>query len=565
MKTFRDDIVIRLLKVLELDAAEIERLLQTPTDSSMGDYALPCFKLAKKLRKAPPAIAQELAEKIEHGPPFEKIEAVNGYLNFFVSRSAFAEAVLKRIIEQGESYGESDIGEGKAVVIDYSSPNIYKPLGIHHIRGTMIGNALYRIFNALGYKSVGLNYFGDWGTQFGQLMVSYKRREDELARGDITIKELLALYVQYHKEAEEDEEMDDEARAWFKKLEHGDPEARGLWEKFREESLKEFQRIYDRLGVSFDSYLGESAFFEGSREVAKRLIDSGVAVESEGATVVPLDDYDMPPCLLMKKDGTTLYATRDIAAAEYRKETYKFDQLLYVVGSQQKLHFRQLFKVLEMMGCTWHERCHHVDFGMLSFKGGTFATRRGKIVFLEDVLDRAVELARSIIEEKNPTLENKDEVAEMVGVGAVIFGDIKQRRIKDVVFDWDTALNFDGETGPYLQYSYVRLGGILRKYGDEPPRTADFALLTTDDERELLRLLGDFPQQIRRAAEQYEPSIVATFLLDLAGAFNTFYQKHRVISDDADLTAARLTLVTALRTVIRKGLDLLGIRCPERM
>jgi len=565
MKTFRDEIVSRLLKVLELDAAEIERLLQTPTDSSMGDYALPCFQLAKNLRKAPPAIARELAEKIEHGPPFEKIEAVNGYLNFFASRSAFAEVILKQIAEQGESYGESDVGQGKAVVIDYSSPNIYKPLGIHHIRGTMIGNALYRIFNALGYRSVGLNYLGDWGTQFGRLMVSYKRREDELSRGDITIRELLELYVQYHKEAEEDEKMDDEARAWFKKLEEGDAEAVRLWEKFREESLKEFRRIYDRLGVRFDSYLGESAFIEESRDVTRRLLEAGLAEKSEGAAVVPLDDYDMPPCLLMKKDGTTLYATRDIAAAEYRRRTYDFDRLLYVVGSQQKLHFRQVFKVLELMGYDWADRCYHVDFGMLSFKGGTFATRRGKIVFLEDVLDRAVELALSIIEEKNPTLENKDEVAEMVGVGAVIFGDIKQRRNKDVVFDWDTALNFDGETGPYLQYSYVRLGGILRKYGAQPPQTADFALLTTDEERRLLRLLGEFPQQIRRAAEQYEPSIVATFLLDLAAAFNTFYQTHRVISDNADLTAARVSLVTALRTVIRKGLDLLGIRCPERM
>ena len=564
MKLFTDEIVRRLQKVLDMDAAEIEGLLQAPMDTSMGDCSLPCFKLAKTLRKAPPLIAEELAEGIEKGPPFEKIEPVKGYLNFFVARGALAEAVLTQVLEQGEHYGESDAGKGKAVVMDYSSPNIAKPLGIHHIRGTMIGNALYRIFKVLGYTPVGLNYLGDWGTQFGQLMVSYKRREDELSSGDITVKELLDLYVEFHNESDEDR-LDDEARAWFKKLEDGDPEAVSLWEKFREESLKEFQRVYDRLGVTFDSYVGESGFIKESQDVIRRMEEAGVAVESEGATVVDLEDYDMPPCLLQKKDGTTLYATRDVAAAEYRHETYKFDQLLYVVGSQQKLHFRQVFKVLELMGYTWAGRCRHVDFGMLSFTGGTFSTRRGKILFLEDVLDGAVELARKIIDEKNPTLENKDEVAEMVGVGAVIFGDIKHRRNKDIVFDWDTALNFDGETGPYLQYSWVRLGGILRKYGEELPQTADLSLLTADEERSLITLLGDFPRQIRRAAEQYEPSIIATYLLDLAGTFNTFYQKHRVISDDKDLTAARLLLVSALRTVIRKGLDLLGIKCPERM
>jgi len=565
MTTFVDEIVRRLGKIIDLPAADIEALVQVPTDISMGDYTLPCFQLAKTMRKAPAAIADELAARIEQGPPFDKIEALKGYLNFFVSRETLAQTVLTRIIDDGSRYGESDIGRGRNIVIDYSSPNIAKPLGVHHIRSTMIGNALYRIFNALGYHSVGWNYLGDWGTQFGQLMVSYKKRESELSRGEITVKDLLELYVQYHKEAEEEETLDDEARAWFKKLEDGDTEAVSLWEKFREESLKEFKRIYARLDVQFDTYEGESRFIKASRDVIGRLQASGLAVGSQGAIVVPLDDLNMPPCLLMKKDGTTLYATRDIAAAEYRYENYQFDQLLYVVGSQQKLHFRQVLKVLELMGHQWAGRCRHVDFGMLSFKGGTFSTRRGRMIFLEDVLDRAVEMARSIIEEKNPGLENKNEVAEMVGVGAVIFGDIKHRRNKDVVFDWDTALNFDGETGPYLQYTYVRLGGIMRKYDNELPHTGDFSLLTNDEERALLRLLGDFPACVRRAALQHEPSVVASYLLDLASSFNTFYQKHRVISEDASLTEARLLLVGAMRTVIRKGLDLLGIKCPERM
>jgi len=565
MKIFTDEIISRLTPMLDLPAQEIEALLQTPADSSMGDYSLPCFQLAKTLRKAPPLIAQELADRVAAGPPFARIEAVKGYLNFFVDRALLAATVLGALAEQGDRYGEGVSGEGKTVVIDYSSPNIAKPLGVHHIRSTMIGNALSRIFRALGYRVVGLNYLGDWGTQFGKLMVSYKRRENELSRGDITIKELLDLYVQFHSEAEENEELDDEARAWFRKLEEGNEEAMQLWRKFREESLKEFQRVYARLSVEFDSYMGESSFIKESQSVTERLKESGLAAESEGAQVVDLEQWDMPPCLLQKKDGTTLYATRDIAAAEYRHATYDFDQLIYVVGSQQRLHFRQVFKVLELMGYDWASRCRHVDFGMLSFKGGTFSTRRGKMIFLEDVLDRAVELARSIIEEKNPTLDNKDEVAEMIGVGAVIFGDIKQRRNKDVVFDWDTALNFDGETGPYLQYSYVRLGGILRKHDGELPQAANFSLLTSDEEHQLLRLLGDFPEQIERAAQQHEPSIIATYLLDLGSAFNTFYQKHRVIGEDAALTDARLVLVQSLRTVIRKGLDLLGMKCPERM
>jgi len=565
MALFLDDIVARLVRLVDLPPDGIAALVQVPADAAMGDFAFPCFQLAKALRKAPPAIAADLAARIEKGPPFDKIEAVGGYVNFFLSRAALAAAVLGQIGSQGDRYGEADIGRGKTIVIDYAAPNIAKPLGLHHIRTTMIGNALYRICNALGYTAVGWNYVGDWGTQFGRLMVSYKKRENELTRGEITVKELLDLYVQYHKEAEEEETLDDEARAWFAKLEQGDPEATELWRTFRDESLKEFQRIYDRVGIHFDSYLGESYFMKASQEVTERLLNAGIAVRSQGAVIVPLDEYKMPPCLLMKKDGTTLYATRDIAAAEYRWNTYHFDRLIYVVASQQKLHFRQVFKVLELMGHEWAGRCVHADFGMLSFTGGTFSTRHGRMIFLDDVFDRAVEMARSIIEEKNPSLENKDEVAEAVGVGAVIFGDIRHRRNKDVVFDWDKALNFDGETGPYLQYTYVRLGGIIRKYDAELPPAADFSLLTNDEERALLRLLADFPGQVRRAAEQYEPSIIATYLLELSSAFNTFYQKHRVIGEDLPLTQARLLLVAAVRTVIRKGLDLLGIKAPERM
>jgi len=546
---------------------DVAKVIEIPRDEKMGDLAFPCFILAKRMKKAPAEIAKELASSLLTELPVEKVVAAGPYVNFFLSRESVAETVIKNIFEKGEKYGSSDAGAGKTVVIDFSSPNIAKPLGVHHLRSTMLGNALHKMHSEIGFKCVGINYLGDWGTQFGQLIAALKKRQDELNIEEISVKELLDLYVQFHEEREtgEAEELDEEARGWFKKLEEGDDEARRLWQAFKKASVKEFERIYSRLGVSFDVYSGESKYNEKIAQVIKLLAEKALVTESEGALIVDLEKHDMPPCLLRKRDGATLYATRDLAAAIDRYNAYKFDRMLYVVALQQRLHFRQVFKVLELLGFDWAKRCIHVDFGMLSFGEEAFSTRRGKIVFLEDVLDKAVELAESIIEEKNPALENKKEVAEVVGIGAIIFSELSQKRIKDKVFSWQEILNFDGETGPYVQYTYVRLGGILRKYEGAPRAEVDFGLLKEDEEFSLLKNLDQFGSIILRACDTYEPYLLANYLLEICSRFNAFYQKHRVISGDKKLTEARIALVSAIRLVIRKGLSLLGVRVPEKM
>ena len=450
---YKSELALLLSNEISLSASELEEMLEIPPDAEMGDYALPCFKLAKILRMAPPKIAADLLEKFQKPAWISKVEISGGYLNFFVDRQLFAEKVLLAVGEQKERYGASDMGQGRAVTIDYSSINIAKPFHIGHLSSTAIGHALYNIYNFLGFHCIGINHLGDWGTQFGKLIAAYQRwgsKEDVEQR---SIQALLELYVRFHEEAKKDPALDDEGRAWFKKIEDGDQEALAIFDWFKQLTLKEVSKVYDLLGIKFDSYAGEAFYNDKMQPVIDALREKNLLEESDGAQIVRLDDYDLPPCLILRSDGATLYATRDLAAAFYRRETYHFYKNLYVVAYQQNLHFRQLFQVLELMGADFAKDCVHVAFGMVSLADGTLSTREGRVVFLEDVLKSAIEKTRSVIQEKNPDIENKDEVAKQVGVGAVVFSVLSNSRIKDITFDLDRLLNFDGETGPYVQYT----------------------------------------------------------------------------------------------------------------
>jgi len=565
MNAFRDDIMQFLKRCLPLDADEFQRALEVPPSVQLGDYAFPCFPLAKILRKAPQAIAAELAAAFQPTPLVKEARASGPYVNFFVDRVAYSHAGLGTIIEQDTRYGRSEEGEGKTVVIDYSSPNIAKPFGVGHLRSTVIGNALYRIYDHLGYRVMRINHLGDWGTQFGKLIVAFKRWGNETDLATHAIQTLYDLYVRFHSEVETQPELDDEARGWFKRLEEGDSEARAIWQRFRDLSLQEFSRIYERLGISFDSQAGESFYEPYLEPTIERIRQAGLVTVSDQALIVDLHAYTMPPCLLRKKDEATLYATRDLAAAMYRHDTYGFWKMLYVVGADQRLHFQQVFKVLELMGFSWAKDCVHVDFGLIRFNDEKMGTRRGNIIFLEDVLDRAVELAEQIVHEKNPTLPNKREVAEAVGIGAVIFTDLSTRRVKDVNFEWEKVLTFEGETGPYLQYTHARACSVLRKANQPMRAVADCSPLTQDDEFDLVRLLTDYPAVLRRAAEHYEPFFVTDYLLTLSERFNKYYHNYRILIDDAAVRQARLLLVKSVQTVIQSGLNVLGIKAPEEM
>ena len=565
MNAFRDDIMQFLKRCLPLDADELQRALEVPPSVQSGDYAFPCFPLAKILRKAPQAVAAELAAAFQPTPLVKEARASGPYVNFFVDRVAYSHAGLGTIIEQDTSYGRSEEGEGKTVVIDYSSPNIAKPFGVGHLRSTVIGNALYRIYDHLGYRVMRINHLGDWGTQFGKLIVAFKRWGNETDLTTHAIQTLYDLYVRFHSEVETQPELDDEARGWFKRLEEGDSEARAIWQRFRALSLQEFSRLYERLGISFDSQAGESFYEPYLEQTVERIRQAGLVTVSDQALIVDLHAYTMPPCLLRKKDEATLYATRDLAAAMYRHDTYGFWKMLYVVGADQRLHFQQVFKVLELMGFSWAKDCVHVDFGLIRFNDEKMGTRRGNIIFLEDVLDRAVELAEQIVHEKNPTLPSKREVAEAVGIGAVIFTDLSTRRVKDVNFEWEKVLTFEGETGPYLQYTHARACSVLRKANQPMRAEADCSPLTQDDEFDLVRLLTDYPAVLRRAAEHYEPFFVTDYLLTLSERFNKYYHNYRILIDDAAVRQARLLLVKSVQTVIQSGLNVLGIKAPEEM
>jgi arginyl-tRNA synthetase len=565
MNAFLDDIVQFLKGRLPRDEGELRQAIEVPPSVQLGDYAFPCFPLAKILRKAPQAIAAELAAAFQPTPRVTEARAVGPYVNFFVDRAAYSRAALSTILEQGSDYGRSAEGYGKTVVIDYSSPNIAKPFGVGHLRSTVIGNALYRIYDRLGYGVVRINHLGDWGTQFGKLIVAFKRWGDETDLTEHAIQTLYDLYVRFHTEVESHPELEDEARDWFRRLEDGDPEARAIWQRFRDLSLQEFARIYARLGISFDSQAGESFYEPYLEQTIERIRQAGLVSLSDQALIVDLRPYNMPPCLLRKKDEATLYATRDLAAAMYRQDTYGFWKMLYVVGADQRLHFQQVFKVLELMGFPWAKGCMHVDFGLIRFNDEKMGTRRGNIIFLEDVLDRAVELAAQIVHEKNPALPNKHEVAEAVGIGAVIFTDLSTRRVKDVNFEWEKVLSFEGETGPYVQYTHARACSVLRKANQPVRAEADCSPLVQDEAFDLVRLLVDYPAVLCRAAEHYEPFFVTDYLLTLSERFNKYYHNYRILTDDAAVRDARLLLVQAVQTVVQSGLHGLGIKAPEEM
>lgn len=564
MQIFYEEAARLLAGHVPLDRRQILADLETPPSPELGDFAFPCFKLAKSLKAAPAKIAADLAAKLGSSQFFARIEAHGPYLNFFCDRRLLTELTLAAVLREKEHYGGGNEGCGKTVVIDFSAPNIAKPFGVGHLRSTVIGHALYRIYQALGYRTVGINHLGDWGTQFGKLIAAYlKWGEDERLEAD-PIVYLYELYVRFHREAEQDPALEDEARAWFKKLESGDAQAHRLWRLFRDLSLSEFKRLYQVLGVHFDYYQGESYYNEMLADTVQLAKEQGLAEISEGALIVPLEDEGLPPCLLRKQDGATLYATRDICAAIYRYQMFKFDRMLYVVGADQSLHFQQVFAVLKKLGFDWAKRCVHVPFGLIRFRDGKMSTRQGTLIFLEDVLDRAVELAESIIKEKNPKLPNRHEVARQVGIGAVIFGDLSNDRIKDIEFDWDKVLDFSGETAPYIQYTHARICSILRKAGNIP---ADYepGLLATGEEQQLVLSLARFPGAIARAAESDKPSVVARYLIDLAKDFNKFYHQCPVLAAPGQLRGARLALIGAVRQVLANGLWLLGIAAPREM
>ena len=543
---------------------EIASLLAVPPDSAMGDFALPCFRFAKALKKSPVIIAQELAKTIAPDEVVAEVSAVNGYLNFKVNKAGLAADVLARIAREGAKYGASDEGSGKTVCIDYSSVNIAKPFHIGHLSTTVLGGALYRIFNFLGYRAVGINHLGDYGTQFGKLISAYKRwgNREEVERGGIHA--VNALYVRFNEEA--DEAMEAEAREYFRLIESGDKEANNLFEWFKSLTLAYVEKIYDRLHIRFDSYAGERFYTDKMAPVVAELKEKGLLKESNGAQIVDLEAYGMPPCLILRSDGASLYATRDLAAAIYRKKTYDFYKCLYVVAYQQNLHFKQVFKVLELMGYDWAKDLVHVAYGMVSLEDGAMSTRKGKVVWLEDVISRCVEKARVILEEKNPALENKDAVAETVGVGAVVFGALYNSKIKDITFSYDKALNFDGETSVYVQYTCARAASVLSKAAADGIAFDEAASGTPNaQEAELLKTLGDFPATVREAAEKYEPSFVARWCVDTAKLFNKFYFDCKILQAEEDVRAFRLALTKATLTALTNGLGLLGIGVPEKM
>ena len=548
-----------------LTVADVTAMLETPPDKKLGDYALPCFRLSKTLRKAPQMIASALTEKMS-GEEIDRVEVVGGYMNIFVSRGSLASGIVKAVLANPGRWGSSEVGKGKTVCLDYSSINIAKRFHIGHLSTTMIGHSLKRIYDFNGYTTVGINHLGDWGTQFGKMICAYKKwgnREEVEAGG---VQAMVDLYVRFHAEAEKDPSLEDEGRAWFKRIEDGDPEAMEIFSWFKEVTLKDTQRVYDLLGVSFDSYNGEAFYNDKMGPVVDELKEKGLLVESQGAQVVQLDDYGMPPALVLRSDGATLYITRDLAAAFYRHNTYHFDKCLYVVAYQQNLHFRQLFKILELMGHDWYKGMEHVSFGMVSYEGRALSTREGYVVYLEDLLNKAIEKAREIIEEKSPNLPNKDEVARQVGVGAVVYFDLHNERIKDIDFRWERALSFEGETGPYVQYTHARCCSVLRKAQAYAEAEPNYDVLCDDEALDVLMLISRFPEVVRKAMDQNEPSLITRHTTSLAQAYNKYYFEHRIMEEnDPAGSAARVKLTDAVRDVIKTGLYLIGVEAPERM
>lgn len=543
--------------------ADIFDMLEYPADRKLGDIALPCFKLSKAMRMPPQKIAESLCAGLkaseECANVFEKIENVNGYLNFYISN----DYLLKNLNGMSApDYGSSDVGKGKTIVIDYSSPNIAKPFHIGHLRSTVIGQSIKNIHRFCGYECVGVNHLGDWGTQFGKLIVAYKKWGDKETIEQRGIKALTEIYVRFHEEAEKDPSLEDEAREAFSKMEQGDSECIELWKWFVEISIAEFKKVYELIGADFESWNGESFYFDKTDEVVNALKEKNLLKLDNGAYIVSLDEYDMPPCLVLKSDGSTIYATRDIAAAFYRKKTYNFDKCIYVTSAGQSLHFAQFFKVIELMGEEWAKDLVHVPFGTVSIDGAKLATRTGNVILLEDLFREATEKTLEIINEKNPTLENKEEVASAVGVGAVIFHDLSNNRIKDINFIWDEVLNFDGNTGPYVQYTYARCCGILEKAGSYGKDGA----ITHPSEVDIIKTLSLFPEKVEQARRGLEPSVISRYLLDVCQEFNRFYHDCPVLrAEDEKVRSTRLAIVEATSVVLSNGLKLIGLKRPKNI
>ncbi|MBQ8197478.1 MAG: arginine--tRNA ligase [Clostridia bacterium] len=550
------------LNINGVSQEEIASFIEVPPTADMGDYALPCFKLAKIMRMPPVKIAQDLATAFSCDEYISECQAVNGYLNFKVNRTGFADALLNKILTEGDRFGADTIGNGKTICIDYSSVNIAKQFHIGHLSTTVIGSALCKIFRFLGYKVVGINHLGDYGTQFGKLIVAFKKWSSLEEVKEKGLKELSRIYVKFHDEAEKNPALDDEARAYFKKIEDGDKESNELFELFKAITMKEVEKIYKLLNVTFDSYAGESFYNDKMQPIVDELNEKNLIKLSDGASIVDLEEYNMPPCLILKSDGSTLYATRDIAAAVYRKNTYDFDKCLYVVAYQQNLHFKQFFKVLELMGKPWAKDMVHVAYGMVSLESGSMSTRKGQVVLLEDVIDKTIEKAYKVIEEKNPALPDKENIARAVGTGAVIFGALCNNKIKDIVFSYDRVLSFEGETCPYVQYTVARCNSILSKLGNPSSYSS---VQMCDSEYAVISELGKFPEIVKSAAEKYEPSFVTRYAIDLATAFNKFYIDCKIASASEDAKNFRLAITKAVKTTLTNALTLLGIETVEQM
>ena len=549
------------IKIDGVSREEIYSSVALPPNSEMGDYALPCFKFAKVLRKSPAVIAEELKSGFATDGVISEVSAVNGYLNFKVNKAELAKQVLGEIFKKGDKYGSSECGKGKTVCIDYSSVNIAKPFHIGHLSTTVLGGALYKLFGFLGYNVVGINHLGDYGTQFGKLICAYKHwgNREEVEKGGIHA--INDLYVRFNNQA--DEQMEAEAREYFRLIESGDKEANEIFEWFKSLTLKYVQEIYDKLGVKFDSYAGERFYTDKMQPVIDELKSKNLLKESEGAQIVDLEAYSMPPCLILRSDGASLYATRDLAAAIYRKNTYNFDKCLYVVAYQQNLHFKQVFKVLELMGKEWAKDLVHVAYGMVSLEDGAMSTRKGKVVWLEDVINKCVEKAYAVVTEKNPDLENKREIAEKVGLGAVIFGALYNNKIKDIVFSYDKVLSFEGETSVYVQYTCARANSVLSKAGNSgcvvegyEPNALEF---------EVVKQLASFPDTLKEAADKYEPCYIARFAVDLAQKFNKFYSDCKILNAEGDTKQFRLALTKAVLQTLKNALAILGIGVPDKM
>ena len=553
--------------VTGVSTEEFMGLLEIPPEEKMGDYALPCFALAKKMHKNPALIAQDLmnlldAQKEKLG--IDKVQNVGAYCNIYLDRALYASKCLQGLKE--DNLGVSQIGKGKTVCMDYSSPNIAKNFHVGHLRTTVIGNSLYKIYEKLGYQVVRINHLGDWGTQFGKLIVAYKLWSSPAQVEAGGIEELLHIYVKFNEEAEHDPKLMEEAREWFVKMEQNDPEAIEIWKWFKEISMVEFERVYDLLGMSFDSYLGESFYRDQVPALVEELEEKRLLVESQGAKVIDLSEYNMPPCLITKSDGGSIYHSRDIAAVLYRKKTYNFDKCLYVTGLEQSLHFKQVFKAIEVMGYDWADGLIHIPYGLVSLDGAKLSTRSGNIIYAEDILKESIERASAAIQEKNPELKDKEDTAKMVGVGAIIFHDLFNQRIKNVDFSWKDVLSFEGTTGPYAQYTYARAKSILRKAADMTGETEiDYHVLTDDVTYSLLKILSGYEEAVLNAAEKYEPSIVARYVIALAAAFNKFYHECPILQAEEKTKQARLSVTNFVQQVLKDACGLLGMECPEEM